>query len=48
MIFDSDASKVKRSLNFEFDSWMLRSLKLAITEDDYHSALWQHYPSFPR
>ena len=23
-------------------------LKLAITEDDCHSAMWQHCPSFPR
>lgn len=31
MIFDSDVSKVKCSLNFEFDSWMLRS----ISEDTF-------------
>ena len=26
MIFDSAASKMKHNLNFEFDSWMLRSI----------------------
>ena len=37
--FTSDASD---------DCYLVISLKLAITKDDCHSALRQHYPSFPR